>query len=64
MQEAQSEQGSKKIAAAVVDPHKVDMLQGILLSAIQQLQTREKEPSHLEMSKVTGDLGLPPEMGS
>ncbi|HEY1084322.1 MAG TPA: YbaB/EbfC family nucleoid-associated protein [Prosthecobacter sp.] len=54
---------SLKIAKDVVDPEDVDMLQDLLLSAIQQLQKKVKDHQSSEMGKMTGGLGLPPGLG-
>ncbi len=52
-----------KIAKEIVDPEDVEMLQDLVLSAIQQAQAKVKEIAGAEMSKVTGGLGLPPGLG-
>ncbi|MBB5037277.1 YbaB/EbfC family nucleoid-associated protein [Prosthecobacter dejongeii] len=54
---------SIKIAKEVVDPEDVDMLQDLLLSAVQQVQKKVKDTQAAEMSKMTGGLGLPPGLG-
>ncbi|MES2595543.1 MAG: YbaB/EbfC family nucleoid-associated protein [Verrucomicrobiota bacterium] len=54
---------SVKIAKEVVDPEDVDMLQDLVLAAIQQVQKRVKDSQAEEMGKLTGGLGLPPGMG-
>lgn len=54
---------SIKIAKEVVDPEDVDMLQDLVLSAVQQAQAKVKEVAAAEMGKVTGGMGLPPGMG-
>jgi nucleoid-associated protein EbfC len=54
---------SIKIAKEVVDPNDVDMLQDLVLSAVQQAQAKVKELASSEMGKVTGGMGLPPGMG-
>ena len=54
---------SIKIAKEVVDPEDVDMLQDLVLSAVQQVQKQVKDTQAAEMGKVTGGMGLPPGMG-
>ncbi len=51
------------IAKEVVDPEDVDMLQDLVLSAVQQAQKKVKETQSTEMGKLTGGLGLPPGLG-
>jgi DNA-binding YbaB/EbfC family protein len=53
---------SLKIAKEVVDPNDIDMLQDLVLSAIQQAQKQVKDTQAAEMGKLTGGLGLPPGM--
>ena len=53
---------SLKIAKEVVDPDDIDMLQDLVLSAIQQAQKEVKDTQSQEMSKLTGGMGLPPGM--
>lgn len=52
-----------KIAPEVVDPSDIDMLQDLVLSAVQQAQAKVKEVASSEMGKITGGMGLPPGMG-
>ncbi len=52
-----------KISREVVDPADVEVLQDLVLSAIQQVQKKVKESQAAEMGKLTGGLGLPPGMG-
>lgn len=52
-----------KIAKDVVDPSDVDMLQDLVLSAVQQVQVKVKELASGEMGKITGGMGLPPGLG-
>ncbi len=54
---------SIKIAKEVVDPEDVDMLQDLILSAVQQVQKKVKDTQSSEMGKLTGGLDLPPGMG-
>ena len=51
---------SLKIAKEVVDPDDVDMLQDLVLSAVQQALVKSKELAAGEMGKLTQGLGLPP----
>lgn len=51
------------ISPEVVDPEDVEMLQDLVLSAIQQIQAKVKETTADEMAKVTGGMQLPPGMG-
>jgi DNA-binding YbaB/EbfC family protein len=51
-----------KIAKEVVDPEDVDMLQDLVLSAIQQAQKQVKDAQAAIMGKLTGGMGLPPGM--
>jgi DNA-binding YbaB/EbfC family protein len=52
-----------KIAREVVDPEDVEMLQELVLSAVQQVQKKVKDSQAAEMGKLTGGLGLPSGMG-
>lgn len=54
---------SIKIAREVVDPDDVEMLQDLVLSAVQQALAKSKELAAGEMGKLTQGLGLPPGMG-
>jgi DNA-binding YbaB/EbfC family protein len=54
---------SIKIAKEIVDPSDVEMLEDLVLSAIQQLQKKIKDTQNAEMGKLTGGLGLPPGLG-
>lgn len=54
---------SVKIAKDIVDPNDVEMLEDLVLSAIQQLQKKIKDTQNAEMGKLTGGLGLPPGLG-
>ncbi len=59
----QGEIQSVKIAKEIVDPEDVDMLQDLVLSAVQQVQKKIKDTQAAEMGKLTGGLDLPPGMG-
>lgn len=52
-----------KIAKEVVDPEDVEMLQDLVLSAVQQAQKQAKDTMASEMGKLTAGMGLPPGMG-
>ena len=54
---------SVKIAKEIVDPEEVEMLQDLLLSAVQQVQKKVKDTQASEMGKLAGGMGLPPGMG-
>lgn len=51
---------SIKIAKEVVDPNDVDMLQDLVLSAVQQALAKSKQLAASEMGKLTQGMGLPP----
>jgi DNA-binding YbaB/EbfC family protein len=51
---------SIKIAKEVVDPNDVEMLQDLVLSAVQQALAKSKELAASEMGKLTQGMGLPP----
>ncbi|RBP35495.1 hypothetical protein DES53_12115 [Roseimicrobium gellanilyticum] len=54
---------SIKIAKEVVDPDDVEMLQDLVLTAVQQALSKSKELAAGEMGKITQGMGLPPGMG-
>jgi len=54
---------SIKIKKEIVDPNDVDMLQDLVLSAVQQALAKSKEMAAGEMGKLTQGMGLPPGMG-
>lgn len=54
---------SIKIAKEVVDPEDVEMLQDLVLTAVQQALAKSKELAAGEMGKVTQGMNLPPGMG-
>src|SRR3954470_15487990 len=47
-----------KIAKDVVDPNDVEMLQDLVLSAVQQALAKSKEVAASEIGKVTQGMGL------
>lgn len=51
---------SIKIAKEVVDPNDVEILQDLVLSAVQQALAKSKQLAAGEMGKLTQGLGLPP----
>lgn len=52
-----------KISKEVVDPEDVEVLEDLVLSAVQQALSKSKELAASELGKVTGGLGLPPGLG-
>ena len=55
----QQEVLSIKIDPEVVDPEDIDMLQDLVLAAVNDGLTRAKKMVNDEMSKLTGGLNLP-----
>lgn len=53
---------SVKIDPAAVDPEDVDMLQDLLLAAVNEAMRKVDEMSEREMSKLTAGMKLPPGM--
>lgn len=51
---------SISIDPEVVDPDDVEMLEDLILSAVQEAQRLAKAKQESEMAKVTGGMGLPP----
>jgi DNA-binding YbaB/EbfC family protein len=51
---------SISIDPEVVDPDDADMLEDLVLSAVQEAQRLAKAKQEEEMAKVTGGMGLPP----
>lgn len=51
------------IAKEAVDPEDVEMLQDLVLTAVQQALSKSKELAAGEMGKITQGMGLPPGMG-
>jgi DNA-binding YbaB/EbfC family protein len=51
------------IAKEIVDPNDVEMLQDLVLSAVQQALAKSKELAAGEMGKLTQGMGLPPGLG-
>ncbi len=54
---------SIKINKEIVDPNDVEVLEDLVLSAVQQALAKSKELAAGEMGKLTQGLGLPPGMG-
>lgn len=52
-----------KIKKEIVDPEDVDMLETMVLTAVQQALAKSKEMASGEMGKLTQGMGLPPGMG-
>lgn len=52
-----------KIAKEVVDPDDVEMLETMVLTAVQQALAKSKELASGEMGRLTQGMGLPPGLG-
>ncbi|MEM9492609.1 MAG: YbaB/EbfC family nucleoid-associated protein [Myxococcota bacterium] len=50
---------SLKIEKDVVDPQDTEMLQDLVIAAVNQAMTKMRETTKEEMSKLTGGLSLP-----
>jgi len=50
---------SIKIAPAAVDPNDVDMLQDLILAAVNEAVKKAKAMKEEEMSKLTGGMNIP-----
>ena len=50
---------SIQIEKEVVDPEDIEMLQDLILSAINEALTKSQEMVAAEMSKLTGGLNIP-----
>lgn len=50
---------SLSIDKEVVDPEDVEMLQDLVLAAVNEALTRAQEMANAEMSKLTGGLNIP-----
>ncbi|MFA4915837.1 MAG: YbaB/EbfC family nucleoid-associated protein [Syntrophales bacterium] len=50
---------SLKIEKEVVDPEDVDMLQDLILAAVNEGIRKAREMSSTEMAKITGGLNIP-----
>jgi DNA-binding YbaB/EbfC family protein len=50
---------SIQIEKEVVDPEDVEMLQDLILSAVNEALTKSQEMVSAEMSKLTGGLNIP-----
>ena len=50
---------SIKIAKEIVDPEDVEILEDLVLSAVQQAIAQGKELAGSEMAKITGGMNLP-----
>ena len=48
-----------EIKPEVVDPEDVEMLQDLIVSAINEAVNQVEETTETEMSKITGDVSLP-----
>lgn len=54
---------SIKISKDIVDPEDVEVLEDLVLKAVQDALAKSKELAAGEMGKLTGGLGLPPGLG-
>jgi DNA-binding YbaB/EbfC family protein len=54
---------SMVIKPEVVDPADVDMLQDLVLAAVNDALEKSRQLAQKELSSVTGGLGLPPGLG-
>lgn len=52
-----------KINKEIVDPEDVEMLETMVLTAVQQALAKSKDMASGEMGKLTQGMGLPPGMG-
>lgn len=50
---------SLEISKDVVDPDDIEMLQDLILTAVNESIRQAEEMSNKEMSKITGGVGLP-----
>ena len=50
---------SIKIDKEIVDPDDVEFLEEVVLSGVKQAIEQGKALAHLEMTKITGGLGVP-----
>ncbi len=50
---------SLSLAKEVVDPEDVEMLQDLILAAVNEALAKAQEMVNAEMSKLTGGLGIP-----
>lgn len=50
---------SLKIQPQVVDPEDVDMLEDLIMSAVNEAQRKVEERAKGEMAKLTGGMGMP-----
>ena len=55
---AQGEVLSVKIAPEVVDPQEIDMLEDLVLAAVNEALRLGKEKANRQMEQVTGGMGL------
>ncbi len=51
-----------EIKPEVIDPEDAEMLQDLIITAVNEAMRQMEEISQKEMEKVTGSLGLPPGM--
>ncbi len=51
---------SIKISKEIVDPNDIEVLEDLVLTAVQQALKKSKDLAAGEMGKLTGGMGLPP----
>lgn len=51
---------SLKISPEAVDPEDLEMLEDLIVAAVNEVMKRVDEMTSAEMSKITGNLNLPP----
>ena len=51
---------SVEIDREVVDPDDIDMLQDLIVAAVNEAKRRSSELASAEMQKAAGGMGLPP----
>ena len=51
--------GKKTVKAEVVDPEDIEMLQDLIISAVNEAVNQVEATTETEMSKITGGVSLP-----
>ena len=51
-----------KIDPKIVDPDDIEMMEDLIVAAINDAKSKSETASNDEMSKITGGMGLPPGM--
>jgi DNA-binding YbaB/EbfC family protein len=54
---------SIKISKEVVDPNDIEILEDLIVSGVNQAIAKGRDLAQGEMSKITGGMGLPPNLG-